>query len=221
MTDHKTILSTGEIYHLYNRSIGKEKIFNTLDYLYKIEEIVNYYRFSQRLRLSKFNLMTESQKHDYMLSVNKSLPLVEIYIHSFMPNHFHFELKQLQDRGIIKFISNVQNSFAKCFNLENDRNGGLFQTSFKAKRITTNEEFIHVARYIILNHVTANIIDFNKLISYEWTSLPCYLSESLNKFINTKPLLDYFKTSQKYLKFIENQVDYQRKLKKIKDLLLD
>lgn len=221
MASHKIFLSTGEIYHVFNRSIGKAAIFNSSEYLNKILEIVNYYRFSQRLRLSKYNLMSESLQNEYMANIVKSSPLIEIYVYSFMTNHYHLLIKQLQAKGISRFLSNIQNSFAKYFDLKNDRNGGLFQASFKAKRITNNEEFIHVSRYIHLNHVTSRIIEFDQLLTYEWTSLPCYLNENLNKFVNTQPILDYFKTPEKYLRFLKNQVDYQRKLKKIKDLLLD
>ncbi|OGK09555.1 hypothetical protein A2767_06005 [Candidatus Roizmanbacteria bacterium RIFCSPHIGHO2_01_FULL_35_10] len=221
MASHKIVLATNETYHLFNRSIGKVDIFSNLDNLNKILEVVNYYRYPQRIKLSRYNSMLESQKSEYLSTIIKNPPLIDIYVFSFMPNHFHLLAKQLQDKGITIFLSNIQNSFAKYFDLKNDRNGGLFQRSFKAKRITNNGEFIHVSRYIHINHVTSRIIEFEQLKTYEWTSLPCYLNEKLNKFVNTKPILDYFKTPEKYLKFLENNVDHQRKLKKIKDLLLD
>lgn len=221
MSTRRPIISTNEIYHLYNRTIGKETIFSSGKYLYKFLKIVNYYRYLQRIRLSKFNLLPDSLQREYISNVIKTSPLLEIYVYSFMPNHFHFLVKQLQDKGISIFLSNIQNSFAKNYNLINDRNGSLFEHNFKAKRITNNEEFIHVSRYIHINHVTSKIIEFDQLPTYEWTSLPGYLNENLNKFVNVKPLLNYFKTPEKYLKFLKDNVDYQRKLKKIKDLLLD
>ena len=141
-----------------------------------------------------------------------------------MPNHFHLLVKQLQEKGISLFVSNIQNSFAKNFNLKNDRHGSLFDHNFKSKRITNNEEYIHVSRYIHLNHVTAGLIEFEQLLTYPWTSLPYYLGSRNpegSDLVNTKPILDYFKTPDKYLKFLKNNVDYQRKLNKIKKLLLD
>jgi len=221
MSIHRPIISTDEIYHLYNRSIGKETILSSEKNLFKILQMVNYYRYSQRIRLSKFNLLPNSIQREYISNILQTPPLLEIYVYSFMSNHYHFLVKQLQNDGISKFISNTQNSFAKNYNLLNDRNGSLFEHSFKVKRITNNEEFIHVSRYIHLNHVTSNIIEFDRLLTYEWTSLPLYLNEKLNKFANTKPILDYFKAPEKYLRFLKNQVDYQRKLKKIKNLLID
>lgn len=138
-----------------------------------------------------------------------------------MPNHFHLLLKQLQNQGISRFLSDIQNSYAKYYNLKNDRNGGLFQNNFKAKRIRNNEEFIHVSRYIHLNHTTSSIINFEQLLSYEYTSVHCYLKNKNNTLINTKLILDYFKSPQMYLKFLSDQVDYQRKLKSIKEVMTD
>lgn len=221
MSTHRPILSTNEIYHVFNRSIGKELIFLSERFLNKILRIVDYYRFNQRLKYSEFSRLSLDLQQNYISSIINNPPLIDIYVFSFMPTHFHFLVKQLQVKGISIFISNIQNSFAKNYNLIIDRNGSLFEHSFKAKRITNNEEFNHVSRYIHINHVTARIIEFEQLLTYEWTSLPCYLNEKVNKFVTTAPILNYFKTPEKYLRFLKNNVDYQRKLKKIKELLLD
>ena len=221
MSTHRPILSTNEIYHLYNRTIGKEPVFLSKQFLDKILHITNYYRFIQQISFSDFNRMTLTLQQNYMASIINKPPLIEVYVFSFMPTHFHFLVKQLQNKGISLFLSNIQNSFAKKYNLINDRNGSLFEHNFKAKRITNNEEFIHVSRYIHLNHVTSKIIEFNQLLTYEWTSLPCYLNNQTNKYVNTRLILEYFKTPEKYLKFLKNNVDYQRKLKVIKKLLQD
>ncbi len=221
MATHRPILSTNEIYHLYNRTIGKEGSFLIKQFLDKILLITNYYRYSQRISFSDFNRLPQTQQENYIESALRNPPLIEIYVFSFMPNHYHFLVKQLQNNGISLFLSNIQNSFAKNYNLIKDRNGSLFEHNFKAKRITNNEEFIHLSRYIHINHVIARLIEFEQLSNSEWTSLPDYLNDKLNSFVNTKMLLDYFKTAEKYLIFLKNNVDYQRKLHVIKHLLLD
>jgi len=230
MTTFRPILSTNEIYHLFNRSIGKEEVLKDKIYLRKILKIVNYYRFRQRISLSDFNNLAPNLQQDYLKTITINVPLIDIFVFSFMPNHYHFLAKQLQDKGISLFLSNIQNSFAKNYNLINDRNGSLFDHSFKAKRIANSEEFIHVSRYIHINHVTAGIISFEQLLTYSWSSLPVYLASGnpqgslhsfASQFINTKSILDHFKTPEKYLKFLKNNVNYQRKLHKIKRLLLD
>lgn len=221
MTNHRPILTTNEIYHVFNRTIGKEIIFQSNRHIYKFLEIINYYRFKQSFSLSKYLTLDNRVKEEIIdMRKNKS-PLVEVLSYSLMPNHFHFLLKQIQDKGISHFISNIQNSFAKYYNLKFTRVGGLFQSSFKSKRIKSFEELIHVSRYIHLNPVTSYLIDFSQLKNDPRTSLHCYLQKKTNSFVSTNLILSHFKNINRYLSFIENQIDYQQKLKKIKDLLID
>lgn len=221
MTSKRIPLFTNEYYHVFNRSIAKQPIFDSISYFNHALNIINYYRFSQKIRLSKFKLLPGRLKYEYTETITKQQSLVEIYSFAFMPNHFHFLLKQNTDTGISKFLSNFQNSFAKSFNLINNRDGGLFQNNFKAKRIATISEFVHVSRYIHLNPVTSSLISFNQLSEYPFTSYSHYLNSSQNKFINTEIILNHFKSVDKYIAFVQNQVNYQRQLRKIKRLLID
>lgn len=221
MTSKRIPLSTNEYYHVFNRSIAKQPIFDSNPNLGHALDIVNYYRFSQKIRLSKFKLLPDDLRYEHIESIIKRQPLVEIYSFAFMPTHFHFLLKQNKDIGISRFLSNFQNSFAKSFNLINNREGGLFQNNFKVKRITTISEFIHVSRYIHLNPVTSSLISYNQLSEYPFTSYSHYINLSRNQFINTEIILNHFKSIDKYITFVQNQVDYQRQLRKIKRLLID
>lgn len=215
------ILTTGEIYHIFNRSIAKESIFSTLRHLHKLLEIVNYYRFPQSLRLSKFKVLPKELKLDYVESSKSKTPLVEIYAFAIMPNHYHFLLKQNQDKGIVTFISNFQNSYAKFYNLKHDRSGSLFQKPFKGKRIEDDEQFIHVSRYIHLNPITSYLLEFKNLIDSPWTSYSHYGSSDLESFIDKQVLMVYFKSFESYSNFLADQEGYQKTLALIKDHLLD
>ena len=147
-------------------------------------------------------------------------PLVAIYAFALMPNHYHFLVRQLIDKGLRMFISNFQNSFAKYFNLKNDRRGSLFRNPFKSRRVVTEEELIHISRYIHLNPVTSYLIEFNQLEDYPWTSYSWYMNEEKNRFVETSLVIGIFGSEEKYKKFVADQVDYQRKLDLIKRLIL-
>ena len=221
MTSKILPLAIGEFYHVYNKSIADEDIFYNLKYLNKILEIVEYYRYDQRMKLSRFRRLRRSLQKDYLKDFKKSKLLIDIYSFSFMPNHFHFLLRQLEDNGIKKFLSNIQNSYAKCFNLINNRDGSLFLNSFKYKKINSEEVFIHVCRYIHLNSITSHFIEFDQLKNYPFSSYSWYLNNNLNRFINTGLVMNHFKSKENFTKFHQDQVDYQRRLKKINNLLLD
>lgn len=139
-----------------------------------------------------------------------------------MPNHVHFLIKEIKQKGISTFMSNFQNSYAKYFNLKTDRSGSLFQTMFKAVRIETDEQLIHVARYIHLNPVTAFILKTVKdLKSYPWSSFSTYSTKQISDLINTDIILSYFPSINKFVEFTEDQTSYQRELDGIKHLTLE
>lgn len=221
MNNKKTILATDEIYHLFNHSVGDEEIFIDNKSVKRALETINYYRYYQKLRYAQFKLLSKLAQQNYIKETLKNKPLIDIYVYSLMPNHFHLLIKQLTKDGIIKFISNFQNSFAKYFNTIKKRRGSVFIASFKAKRIETEEQFTHVSRYIHINHVTDYLFTFDELKNNLCTSLPSYLGVKSGPFVNTEKILGIFKTQKRYLEFISDQIDYQRKLAKIKRLLLE
>ncbi|OGH47157.1 MAG: hypothetical protein A3A51_02045 [Candidatus Levybacteria bacterium RIFCSPLOWO2_01_FULL_39_10] len=221
MPKRNFILATSEIYHIYNRSIAKEIIFPTPKYLNKAQEIIDYYRFPHRMRLSKFKTLPLDQRKEYEESFRRSNPLIEIYAFAIMPNHYHLLIKQLQENGIIKFISNFQNSYAKFLNIKIDRSGSVFQKPFKGKRIEDDNQLLHVSRYIHLNPVTAYLIEFEELKFYPWTSFIHYQNSGNDNFIQKEAILNNFKSFKSYSRFVSDQVDYQRNLALIKDLLIE
>ena len=221
MSRRNLVLTTGEIYHVFNRSIAKQNIFDNKFMLNKVLEIIDFYRFPQELRLSKFNKLPKETKQSYFESYRSKIPFIEIYSFAFMSNHFHFLLRQIQENGIIKFISNSQNSFAKFFNLKNNRNGALFENSFKAKRVESDEQFLHISRYIHLNPVTSYLIKLKDLETYPYTSFPIYLKNDVNFLIEGRLLKSFFKSINDYREFVIDQSNYQKQLKLIKDLIIE
>lgn len=221
MSRRYQILASNEIYHVFNRSVGHEEILASQKTLHRISELVDYYRFPQTIRFSHFQLLSHEKQKDYLEHMGSQPQLIEIIAFAFMPNHYHILLKQLQDRGTTVFIANLQNSFAKFFNLKYNRHGTLFQCPFKAKRITSDEELLHVSRYIHLNPVTSFIIKFEELVTYPWTSFSAYMQENMNPIVSKDKILKLISSKEKYYKFVADQEDYQKKLAEIKHLILE
>ena len=138
-----------------------------------------------------------------------------------MPNHYHILAKQINDNGISNYIRHIQDSYAKYFNKKASRVGALFQSPFKAVRMETDHQFIHVARYIHLNPLTSYLIKHTKdLFTYPWNSWIDYSSENTRAFIKTELLLKLV-NKNKLKDFTFNQLDYQRNLERIKHLVLE
>lgn len=139
-----------------------------------------------------------------------------------MPNHFHFLLQQKETNGIPRFISNVQNSYAKYLNTKTKRTGSLFQAMFKAVRLETDEQLLHVLRYIHLNPLTSYVIkSFADLEEYPWSSYYDYTGKHQRSFVTADQVLVSFKSKNSFRTFTFDQLEYQRKLDQINHLLLD
>jgi len=81
---------------------------------------------------------------------------------------------------------------------------------------------VWVGYHIHLNPVTAYILkNVDELTKYLWSSYSAYAGKYYYDFLNKKFLLSFFPSLDRLIKFTNDQVDYQRKLDKIKHLLLE
>ena len=136
-----------------------------------------------------------------------------------MPNHFHFLIKQLKDGGITEFVSKLSNSYTKYYNTKYNRVGPLLQGEFKAVLIESDDQLIHVSRYIHLNPIASFLV--KDLKNYRWSSYPEFTGEIKDGFCAKEEILSFFKSPKDYEKFVLDQVDYAQKLELIKHQLLE
>lgn len=221
MPYRKVPFVTGEVYHLFNRSIARQPVFKNIREYERFTNLIKYYRLGKLpLRFSHFNRLSKEEKGKFAEKhISVSRPTIEILAYCIMPNHFHFLVKQLTSNAISTFLRKIQNGYSKYFNIKYERSGSLFQFMFKGVRIETDEQLVHVSRYIHLNPVTAYIIEQNNLLAYKWSSFHSYVSRGKEDFINSELVLSQFKSPKDYEIFVYDQVGYQRELDKIKHLI--
>lgn len=211
MASRKVPLATGECYHIFNRGVAKMQIFNNFrDYSRFIKTVIYYSIEGPKPKFSHFAPTTT------VLNTNN---IVDIICYCLMPNHFHFILQQKKDGGITEFISKLSNSYTKYFNVKNERIGPLLQGEFKSVYVDTDEQLIHLSRYIHLNplvgYVTKNLND------YRWSSYSEYKNPLDGKICAKEIVLSLFKSAEDYVKFVLDQADYAKNLEAIKHQLLD
>jgi putative transposase len=202
----------GEYYHVLNRGVAQMAFFNEArNYKQFIKTMLYYQIENPKPRLSYFS--PESN----LLNADKKI--VEIICYCLIPNHFHFLLKQLREKGVTEFISKLSNSYTKYFNIKNKRIGPLLQGEFKAIHIETNEQLIHLSRYIHLNPLVAYLI--KDLEEYHWSSYKEYIGLTKTNICSKNIILEQFKSPQDYKQFVLDQEDYGKKLEMIKHQLMD
>jgi len=206
--------TTNEVYHIFNRSVGKQSIFPDSSFYTRFCDLMPYYRFEKPpYRFSEYiRLPMRAHLECYNRLISQK-QLVDICAFCIMPNHFHMLLRQKQDDGIRRFLTIVQNGYAKYFNTKTNRSGALFQAMFKSVRIETDEQFLHVVRYIHLNPFSSQIVaSLSDLEKYPWSSFPTYMKQFSLDWIEQNTLLSYCKTPEALRKFTFDHAEYQRLL---------
>jgi REP element-mobilizing transposase RayT len=149
-------------YHIFNRGINEESIFKNEN---------NYFYF-----LNKLNQYVN--------------PIGTIHAYCLLSNHFHFLLKtktELEIRNnfnkekylnkqiefiISKQFSNFFNGYSQAINKMFERTGGLFETPFRRKEITSNEYLTQTILYIHLNPIKHQLnIDYKNYLFSSYKSI--------------------------------------------------
>ena len=215
----KDALVIGENYHVLDRSIAGFRIFNNRKEYLRMINAIRYYQMEKPpVRLSRF-LETAKNKNGLIEFTNSGPKLVDIIAYSIMPTHLHLILKQLTKHGISVFMSNILNSYTRYFNSKHERKGPLWEDYFKNVLIESDDQLLHLTRYIHLNPATAYLV--NRPQDWFASSYKEYLSEATdnNKICNYAGLLEIEPKS--YRSFVESNIEHQRELAKIKDIILE
>lgn len=222
MADKRIPLVNDQFYHIYNRGVAKMPTFlNKRGYEQAVLDL-SYYRFVEPpMKLSRFKELPHDRKTDILTSLHKNAKVhVKIVSFVLMPNHFHFLLQQTAHNGISTFISKFTNSYTRYLNTKEERVGPVFQGVFKAVRVETDEQLIHLSRYIHLNPVVSFVIKEEDLFTYPWSSLPNYITGD-SSLVWSEPVLSQFSSINAYKDFLTNQISYSKELELIKHLTLE
>ena len=220
-TNRKIILANQQIYHVYNRGVERRPIFTTKREFERMIITIWFYHFAQiGIHLSQYLVLPKQEQQVFQERLLEKPQSVSILAFCLMPNHFHFILRQEMEEGVSRFVANITNSYTKYFNLKRKRVGPLFQGTFKAVWVETDDQFLHLTRYIHLNPISSFLVRPEYLEVYPWSSYSEYLSPSEMKICNSEAIHRLI-SLKNYHQFVYNQVDYAQKLEKIKHLILD
>jgi len=222
MEQTRRLVTTG-IYHIFSKSIAGYKIFNNDPEFKRVTAAFQYYqRGNPSKRFSRFIERTRNKEDKSYCneSFQEKEKLVEIIAYCLMPTHLHLVLKQLKDNGISLFMKNLLNSYTRYFNIKLKRKGPLWEGRFKDVLVDTDEQLIHLTRYLHLNPVTAYLVDRPE--DWRFSSYSEYLGENSNEpdICKYDNLLDIRPDS--YKEFTEDNISYQRSLVSIiKDIIIE
>lgn len=209
-------LVTEQIYHIFNKSIDKKRIFEEkmVDQIFL--DTAKYYRSSESsLRFSVFRkLAVNTKNHIELKIINKLSFRVSVLAYCLMPTHYHFLLRQNLVNGISIFMSQIQNSVTRYYNIKFARAGPIFLQTFKSKLMQSEEQLKHVSRYIHLNPFSNGLVQkIDDLNKYPFSSFSDYLHPFSNSLTEVNYLLSLFDNdTERYKRFVFDNAQHQKML---------
>jgi len=213
------------VYHIYNRGVEKRKIFQDkqdyavfCSYLKVYLSPKNIDEISRQLANPKLS-RSEKTRLINMARLNNFSNEIVLIAYCLMPNHFHLLVKQKSRDTIDKFMNSLGTRYTMYFNRKYDRVGKLYEGTYKAVLVTTDEQLLHLTRYIHKNPTKLSSAQGDPLYSQP-SSLAEYLGLKKTPWVDPKEVLAFFsKTNPKlsYKNFLKSEEDKGL----IKDLAID
>lgn len=177
-------------YHIYNRGAGGTTIFRDAQDKRKFLSLLERYLDDSDTVYPTFD--------------------IELLAYCVMGNHYHLLLFQENEPSeITRLMRSVSTAYSMYYNSKYKNKGHVFQSVFRASRITEEPYLAHISRYIHLNPET--------YLTYRWSSLPYYLDTEAPAWLHPKRVLDM--SPVEYKQFLRDYEDRRKVLKEIKQQL--
>ena len=202
------------IYHVFTKSIAGFRVFVEHKDFKRIIQLITYYKNNPFVKFSDYKKLKNKLKYPFL---TKTSPLIQIIAYCIMPTHIHLVLYEKRENGISNYMRRLLNSYTRYFNEKIKRKGPLWEGRFKKVLVTSDEQLLHLTRYVHLNPVSAGIVE--KPEDWPYSSYREYIALEPRSICEVEPFLSF--SEKEYKKFVEDRIDYQRSLEIIKHLILE
>lgn len=184
----------GQYYHVYNRGANKSDIFRDEDdYLYL-------------LHLLKIYLSNEESKDEQGRPRKNFSQQVELVAYCLIPNHLHMLFYLREREGITALMRSVMTVYSMYFNKKYRHSGTVFESTFLASSVSSNEYLWHVSRYIHLNPIDIG----QNYRQYPYSSIGYFLGSKYAKWLHPEHLVATEAERASYSLSLRDGVDHHR-----------
>lgn len=212
----KPDFAVGGVYHLYNRSVAKQDVFVTNEDIDRFLLTLSFYREAEPE--GKLSALVPEKRHLFDATM-VTTPLVEILAYCIMPTHFHLVVRQTAEAGVSTFMRRALNSFTRAFNTRHHRVGAVFQGVYQAVAVESDEQLLHLSRYVHLNPYVARLV--TDALTYRWSSLGQVIEGRDSRLCHGSFLHELAGSGAAYQAFVTDYAEYARDLAAYRDILLD
>ena len=211
-------------YHIYNRGANKQNIFrDATDYTTFLDIIAFYLKFPNGRPFKYIEKLTNKARFQVRNLEDVGNTSFSITCFCLMPNHFHFLIKQNRQanagNSITNFMRRTMIAYSMYFNQRHDHSGTIFQGRYKNIVAKSDEQLLHLTKYIHNNPV--EILESKKLSTYKYSSYPDYLGANNFPWTDKEEILKYFSQSIPNLNYQRFCEDGETTRDKIEAVALD
>ncbi len=225
MTNRKTPFITGEYYHIYNRGIDKRNIFSEQKDLNRFFQSMIEFNVTEPIGSIYENSFVKNSQLGGETSKLRKNKLVNIIAYCLNPNHYHFIVEQVADKGIEKFMHRLATGYTMYFNEKEKRSGSLFQGVFKSINVDNNEYLLHLSAYVNLNAKVHQLGGETSKLVKSVSSWEEYVGKNKNNICEKDIILDQFSNVGEYKKFASESLktirERKESMKEINNILLE
>lgn len=185
-------------YHVYARGRSRQKIFRDEN------------DFAMFLNLFERYLSTEQKVDAYGKPYPHLRGDVSLLCYCLMNNHFHLLIYQTSEGAMSQLMRGIMTSYSTYFNKKYKLSGGLFESRYKASRISSDPNLMQISRYIHL--------DPKNWMQHPHSSIHAYFMGA-DEWLEPAPIVKLFGSTPVYADFLNDEADYKQSLKTIKDEL--
>lgn len=186
-------------YHVYARGSSHRKVFRDDDDYCVFLNLFKRY-------LSKIEISDKSgRKYPHLHNQ------IELLAYCLMGNHFHLLFYQKNQGAMSNLMHGIMTSYSVYYNKKYKCSGALFETRYRASRISSDEYLMQVSRYIHLNP--------GNWQAYPYSSIHAYFGIGKSEWLRPEKVIDLFGSTPVYADFLDDSDDYKKSLDEIADEL--
>lgn len=185
-------------YHVYTRGHGKRKIFRDE------EDFETFIALFARYLSGKPARDNNGKAYPHLNDT------VSLLCYCLMSNHFHLLVYQKNEGAMSTFMRSVLTSYGRYFNKKYVSSGPIFESRYKASRISSDQYLMHISRYIHLNP--------KDWLAYPHSSIHSYFLGA-PEWLKPQDVIDLFGSLPIYADFLNDTAGYRKTLDTIRDEL--
>ena len=177
MPYRKVQYAPGNYYHIYNRGIDRQPIFQEAEnYAFLLRRIKQYARTFE----------------------------ISAIAYCLMQNHYHLLLRQDGDTPISTLMQRIFNSYTKAYNKHYGRQGTLFEGSYRAIHVDQERYLRHVCRYIHANPVRHGFV--SQVTDWPYSNYHEWIGAREGSLVDRAFVEERFATGAAYAAFVQAYV---------------